>query len=37
MYEKNEGLRFSFVEVQSITQAKELLAPIIADSKETAT
>jgi transcription-repair coupling factor (superfamily II helicase) len=37
MYEKNEGLRFSFVEVQSITQAKELLAPIIANSKETAT
>ena len=33
MYEKNEGLRFSFVEVQSITQAKELLAPIIANAK----
>ncbi len=35
MYEKNDGLRFSFVEVSDITQALELLSPIIADSKET--
>lgn len=35
MYEKNDGLRFSFVEVQNVTQAKELLAPIIANPKET--
>jgi|GEM_PF-6747035 len=33
MYEKNSGLRFSFVDVTSIRQAKDLLSPIIQKEK----